>query len=268
MPRRTPRTWRGARRRRGIRGAIQRKYKNWIRDLYRVSGPGTPFTLRQMMEECRTDFYDRNDYHRAQAFMMQMRKDFAVVMQAFFTGPDYERHKAAGMTDPEMFSELIDAALSVDVYPVWADPKDDHNYKLFDLTSFAYIMQVRARSIAIEVERKADTLRLAFEKLPELRDLYPRPALRGDGVLLQLPPGIECPVCHEVVNEPTAFVGHYNMRHGVPAPGATLGESPPADPPPPECPTCGIPLGRLEAGDYRCRECKQVFDKEELGRRS
>ena len=58
MPKRKARTWRGARRKTGIRGAVQRKYKNWIRDLYRKSGPGTPFTLRQMMDDCGTDFVD------------------------------------------------------------------------------------------------------------------------------------------------------------------------------------------------------------------
>ncbi len=266
MPQRNPRTWGGARRGRGLRGAVQRRYKNWIRDLYNRSGPGAPFTLHQMMDECGTDFDDKKDYQKAQVFMMNMRKDFATVMQTFFTGPDYERHRAEGMTDPQMFRKLTDAALSVDVYPVWADPKDQHKYKLFDLTSFAYIMQVRARSIVIEVERKANTLGLAFSKLPELRDLYPRPALQGDGVLLELPPGVECPVCHEHIGDPVAFVGHYNIRHAVPPPGPSMGGgAPPSGPAsPPTCPICKVPLGQMEGGDYICRECKQVFDKDKL----
>ena len=126
MPNRKARTWRGARRKTGIRGAVQRKYKNWIRDLYRQSGPGTPFNLRQMMDDCQTDFDGKKDYAKAQVFMMQMRKDFATVMTAFFTSVEYEKHKAEGLTDPEMFRKLTDAALSVDVYPVWADPKDEN----------------------------------------------------------------------------------------------------------------------------------------------
>ena len=262
MPKGKARTWRGARRKIGIRGAVQRKYKNWIRDLYRDSGPGTPFTLRQMMDDCNTDFDGKKDYAKAQVFMMQMRRDFATVMQAFFDSPDYERHRSEGMKDPEMFRKLTDAALSVDVYPVWADPKDEHKYKLFDMTSYAYVMQVRARSIVKEVERKAEALALAFRKLPELKDLYPRPALQADGVLLQLPRGIECPECHEHVADPVAFVGHYNMRHRVPPPGPDAPSSP--DPPPPSCPTCGIPLAVMEAGDYICRECRQKFDKDEF----
>jgi len=262
MPKRKARTWRGARKGRGIRAAVQRKYKNWIRDVYRTSGSGTPFTLHQMMNDCGTDFDGKRDYHKAQVFMMQMRRDFAVVMQAFFNSPDYEKHRAAGMKDPEMFRKLTEAALSADVYPVWADPKDEHKYKLFDMTSYAYVMQVRAQSIVKEVERKAEALAVAFSRLPELRDLYPRPALRGDGVLLQLPSGIDCPECHEHVEDPVAFVGHYNMRHRVPPPGP--GSPPPPDPLPPNCPTCHIPLARMEAGDYICRECRQRFDKDEF----
>jgi len=245
----------------GIRGETQRKYKNWIRELYNTQGPGTPFSMREMMEACEKDFDGKKDYGTAEVFMMKMRKDFATVMQMYFSGDDYDKHKAAGLSNEEMFRKLIEAALSVDVYPVWADPEEDHKYKLFEMASFVYLMELRARSIVKEVERKAEIMALAFSKLPELRDFYARPALKGDGVLLELPPGIECPACGEHCGDPVGFVRHYNANHpdltGVP-PKADDGA------PPTSCPDCGGSLGEMERGDYICRECKAIFDRDKF----
>lgn len=249
---------------RGIKGETQRKYKNWIRQLYETQGPGTPFTLREMMEACGKDFDGKRDYHAAARFMMKMRRDFATVMQMFFASDDYDKYKAAKLKDPEMFRKLIDAALSVDVYPVWADPEGQHKYKLFVMASFVYLMEVRARSIVKEVERKAEVMALAFSKMPELREFYARPVLKGDGVLVQLPPSVECPVCGEHFSDPVSFVRHYNEKHpdGAAAPPAGL---PPDEPPAPStCPDCGGSLGRMERGDYICRECKTIFDKDKI----
>lgn len=247
---------------RGIRGETQRRYKNWIRDLYKAKGPGAPFTLREMMQACGTDFDGRQDYQAAAEFMMKMRRDFAIVMMGFFGGEDYDKYKAAGLSNEEMFRKLIEAALSENVYPVWADLHDEYRYKLFGMASFVELTKIRARSIVKELERKAEVMRLAFRELPELRDLYAvRPALSSDGVILQLPSGMECPDCGEHFGDPVGFVHHYNENHGGAGVGTT-GPPPPAAPS--GCPDCGGALSQMERGDWKCQDCKTVFDKDKI----
>jgi hypothetical protein len=256
-----PKTWKGVTRRHHIRGSVQIRYKNWVRDLYETKGPGTPFTLHEMMTDCGADYDDRNDYSRAAELLMGWRKEFAEVMKLFFSGTDYDRYKAEGLSDEQLFRKMVETAISFSVYPVCADAADSYKYKLFDMASFVYLHEVRARCIVKEVERKAEYMALAFDKLPEMAGMYSRPALKGDGVVLKLPPGIECPVCSIHITGPVQFVDHYNAEHGPHAGGAAA-SAPPPDPPhaPLTCPLCKDVLLLRERGMYHCPTCKQQYD--------
>ena len=211
----------------------------------------------------------QSDYGTAHAFMMKMRKDFAGVMLYFFASPDYDDAKEKGLTDEQMFQRLVEAALSFDVYPVYSDLNDEYRYKLFDMPSFVELIGVRARSIVKEVERKGEMLELAFSKIPELRGLYARPQLHGDGVVMALPPGIECSVCGSYFIDQPAFVAHYTRDHppGPPAPGAPSPPGPGDSAPGPasDGPVCGLCHEKLlmkETGEYKCPTCKQLFTKD------
>jgi len=208
----------------------------------------------------------QSDYGTAHAFMMKMRKDFADVMIVFFGDQEYDDAKAAGLSDEQMFRKLIEAALSYDVYPVYSDPNDEYRYKLFDMTSFVELMGLRARAIVKEVERKGEMLELAFSKIPELQGLYARPQLHGDGVVMALPPGIECTICGSHFSDQPSFVAHYASAHpsgpsAPPGPPGSGPDSPPADPVSGmlDCPLCHERLLKKESGEYKCPTCKQLY---------
>jgi hypothetical protein len=101
--------------------------------------------------------------------------------------------------------------------------------------------------------------------LPELLGLYVRPVLKDDGTLVQLPSAIECVLCHQHFDDQSGFVYHYNRYH-VSSPSSSSDSSRgPTDGPSPNrvCPLCKVALYKMEGGDYKCPECKQVFEKEE-----
>lgn len=219
-----------------------------------------------MMRDCGTDILFQSDYSTAHTFMMKMRKDFADVMISFFSDKEYDEAKAAGLSDAEMFRKLVEAALSYDVYPVYSDPNDEHRYKLFDMVSFVELMGLRARAIVKEVERKGEQLELAFSKIPELRGLYARPQLTGDGVVMALPPGIECDQCGKHFSDQPTFVVHYGDSHSHadpngPSPPVLGPGSPPSDPTVDghECPLCHERLLLKESGEYKCPVCDQRY---------
>jgi hypothetical protein len=221
-----------------------------------------------MMNDCGTDFRLQADYATAHAFMMKMRKDFADVMIVFFADKEYDDAKAAGLSDEQMFRKLVEAALSFNVYPVYSDPNDLYRYKLFAMASFVELIGLRARAIVKEVERKGEMLELAFSKIPELRGLYARPQLKGDGSVIELPSAIDCTVCGAILPDQPSFVAHYNGAH---SPGSSAPPAPPAlgpgNPPPPsatadeshECPLCHVRLLLKESGEYKCPSCAQRY---------
>jgi ribosomal protein L37AE/L43A len=217
-----------------------------------------------MMTACGKNCDDRKEYTQSNLFMMKMRKDFAVVMEMFFAPSGaYEGHKAAGKTDSAIFEELVNAALTYDVYPVWADPYDSHKYKLFEMASFAFLVERRAAAMAKEIETKAPVMALIFSKIPELQSFYTPPKLKGDGVLLELPPGVDCTICHQVFHDQAGFVTHYNEHH---LQATEKKEHVVVSPEQVEkvCPLCKIPLRQLEKGDWKCPGCKQVVNGEQI----
>lgn len=245
----------------------QAKLRAWVRELYKTKGPGTPFTLREMMEACGLDCERRRDHGRAHDFLIQSRKEFTDVMEMVFApGGDFEKCKQQGLTDQQIFHNLVDTAISYQVYPVWADPYDEHKYKLFDMASYVDLMNRRAASIVKEMETKSHGLQLVGKHLPELLGMYVRPVLKNDGTLVQLPSAIECSLCHQHFDEQSSFVYHYNRFHASSSSDSSeSSRGPPADPPPPRtCPLCKVPLCEMEAGDFKCPECKQKFDKDEM----
>ena len=253
-------TWRSVAKSHAVRGPAQIKYKKWIAKLYKKHGPGTPFTLEDMMSGCDTDMNDRRVYARAHAFLIHMRKEFLDVMENFFVpGGAYERHKASGKSDSDIFAELVNAAVSHEVYPVWSDFEDEFQYKLFALGSFAFLITRRARAITSEIKEKAHTVGIMSDKLPKFAENYHPPSLSGTGKLLQLPGAtlstedsdLTCERCHQVFHTTEELGNHYLESHA---------SDEPKEPERPQCPLCEVTLLPTESGKLLCPDCRQQFD--------
>jgi len=191
----------------------QTKLHKWVAGLYRVQGPGTPFDLKVMMEECGLEYVNKNDYSRVMTFLAAMRNAFMDIMDIFFESQEFEKYKASNMDTEEIFAKLVDSAVSWGVYPVWNDPYD-HQYKLFSCWDFITLMKRGARRAVSELNSKAQIVGGLTSALPELAPVE-RPQLERDGLLYELPGGIRCDKCKAIFNTQEEFAKHYVTHMGV-----------------------------------------------------
>ncbi len=205
--------WRSLLRRHAIRGYYPRNFSNWIRQLYRTQGHGAPFHVENLMVDCRLDPENRRDYARAQRFLQKNRRDFTIAMRLFFDSPEFARYYNDGLSQEELFSKLVETAVSWSVFPIWSDKDDDRNYKLWDMASYVYVFERRAKAAVKEIHRKSEALSFAFQKFPSLPVTYNRPQLETDGNFIALPAAVECEICHQHFAGQTQLVQHYRQSH-------------------------------------------------------
>ena len=207
-----PKNWRDLGKKHALRGATTKKCRVWIRHLYRTKKPGTPFTLREMMEGVGLDPDNVRDYSKASNFLMKEREIFKEVVELVLGGSSYAKYRTEGLDDYALYRRVVDNAIENNIYPVWSDPNDDHKYKLFDLPSFCTLTDRRMRALAKEVENKAPTMTLLRHKLPSVKSAYDAPQLSSPDGLLKLPGEIECEICHDVFDTQEAFAKHYSTH--------------------------------------------------------
>ena len=175
---------------------------------------GLPFRLRDAMTACGMNFSNRYDYAKAQGFFADERKRLEDALVVFVAGPRYAEMKSRGATEDDIFAAFMIGALEHNVYPLFADPDDDHRFKVLERPDYLYILQLRATAIASEVGRRTDELNALdphFALKPELQ----RPALR-DGAMFQLPPPSqrECPYgCGLMLPDNQSLVQHIETNH-------------------------------------------------------
>jgi len=173
-----------------------------------------PFTLQRAMTACGMDFYLRNDYSKAWSFFAQERSTLETALHLFVTSQRYADLVRAGATDNVLFYEFMISALQNDVYPLFADRDDGNRYKVLERPDYLYLLQLRTKSIASEVNRRSSEL-VALDPHFALSGALQRPALR-DGTMFQLPPPSqrECPYgCGQLFPDNTSLAQHINANH-------------------------------------------------------
>lgn len=242
----------------GPRGPTQRALRDALRRFRQTER--NAFTLREAMAEAGLDYDSKSDYFAAMQFLSRMRQTVADFSEWFWTQPRYKRYVDDGFTDKTVFNKLVTAMTSYEIFPVFFDANID-SYRLLTLEGWASLTRKRAWAVRTEIVRHVEELNIMQEKFHMLKEMYPPPTLPTDGQFIQLPEKLphQCEKCGMAFEDEDSFDIHMKRRH----PEVEL---PPddAEPPPPNCPTCNIPLGRMEAGDYKCRECRQIFSKDDI----
>ena len=220
--RRTPTVWK-LRLRRWVRSSFAQPLLRSVRAFeagetsqadYESIKTRLPFRLHDAMIACGLDFSNRNDYAKAQGFFAEERKRLEDALLVFIQTPRYADMKGRGASEDEIFAEFMLGALEHDVYPLYADPDDEHRFKVLERPDYLYILQLRANAIASEVGRRSDELN-ALDPHFALKPALQRPALR-DGAIFQLPPAAqrECPYgCGSVLPDNQSLVQHIEANH-------------------------------------------------------
>ncbi len=255
------RSLRGWLRRRGYQGArgpTQRALRDTLRR-YLSDGRET-FTLREAMTDAGLDYDSKSDYLAALQFLARMRQAVSDFSAWFWTQPKYQKYVNDGFTDKGLFRKMVRAMISFEIFPVFYDAEID-SFRLLTLEGWARLTLKRAWAVRNEIVRHVEELNIMRQKFPMLREVCPAPALPTNGQFIQLPEklAIHCFECGMDFEDPDSYHVHMKRRH--PEADSSSDRS---EPPPPSCPTCNIPLGRMEAGDYQCHECRQKFDKDSL----
>jgi len=242
----------------GPRGPAQRALRDALRR-FKEAGKDT-FTLREAMADAGLDYDSKSDYIAAMQFLSRMREAVSDFSTWFWTQPRYKEYIDDGLTDKAVFRKLVTAMTSYEIFPVFFDADID-GYHLLTLEGWARLTHKRALAMRNEIVRRVEELNIMQQKFPMLKEVYPPPSLPTDGQFIQLPEklGFHCLECGMEFEDANSYDAHMKRRHPEvekPSDGS--------DPPPPNCPTCNIPLGRMEAGDYKCRECKQIFSKDDM----
>lgn len=205
--------WKGLLRRKPLRGYRNRRFANWIRDLYRRGGLGAPFKVEEMLIGCGLDPDLRQHYAAAMRFLQIQRKKFALAMLTFFVSEEYQQYINDGLSEEELFQMLVEAAVSWNVFPVWSDKDEDRNYKLYDMASYVHLKERRAGAICSEIERTSAELDFAFKKFPSLPGRYGKPKLATDGTMIALPNRVQCELCGKHYGGQSQLVNHYIGDH-------------------------------------------------------
>jgi hypothetical protein len=176
-------------------------------------------------------------------------------MSIFWNSSEYDKCKAEGMSEDQIFEKLMSSAVTIEIYPMWSDPQDKNKYKLFDFDSYLHLKERRAKAVVREIERTADELKLAKKGLPQLEARYKRPQLQSDGIVFELPPApVHCPYsgCSQLFKSDAELVDHIQKTHVTSKKLFT-------------CPVClSGELREMEHGDFKCSECRSIIDKEQM----
>ncbi|MBN1677880.1 MAG: hypothetical protein JW880_05010 [Candidatus Thermoplasmatota archaeon] len=211
------------------------------------------------MAEAGLDYDSKSDYIAALQFMSRMRATVTDFSTWFWMQPQYKKCVDDGLTDKRVFKKLVTVMTSYEIFPVYFDANSD-SYRLLTLEGWAYLARRRALAMRNEIVRRVEELNIMQREFPMLRELYPAPALPTDGQFIQLPEttGVICQECGVAFTDENSLSVHMKRRH------PEVKSSPDKSDPPPDCPLCRVPLSEMEAGDYQCRECRQIFSRDEM----
>ncbi len=242
----------------GARGSVQRALRDTLRRY--LDARRDTFTLREAMTDAGLDYGSKSDYNAALQFIARMRQAVSDFSTWFWTQPKYKKYVDDGLTDKAVFMKMVRAMISYEIFPVFYDAEVD-SFRLLTLEGWARLTLKRAWAVRSEIVRHVEELNIMRQKFPMLREVCPAPALPTNGLFIQLPErlAIHCLECGMDFEDADSYHTHMKRRH--PEAGDSSDKS---DLSPPSCPTCNIPLGRMEAGDYQCHECRQKFDKDSL----
>jgi len=249
-----PKTW-ATLRRYSHKGDLAKRFSHWIQKGIQKDGVAFTFKMEEIMAANGMDFNDKNDYQRAMGYFIEQRKAIHKAMKLFWKSRKYHQFVKDGLTNEQMFEKLIRAAVSWNIYPMYADPYDQYTYKLFDFDSYLQLKERRAHAIITETERVSDELATAKEALPQIEARYAKPQLSGGDNFVGLPSAKnDCPYtgCKESFSDQEDLVNHIEEIH-LEHQKILL------------CPICiSGGLKQMERGDYKCTECKQVIDKNNM----
>ena len=242
----------------GFRGPVQRSVRDAIRRRFR--GSMTGFTLEEIMDECGLDYEKWRDRTASHGVIDRMRAVTVEFSEWFARHPRYGRFVNDGLSGNAVFRKLVKAMASYEIFPLYYE-RDSKNYKPLTLKAWARLTYLRGIAIRNEFVERTEDIVLMERKFPELRDLYPPPSLPTDDHFIALPGPrrFPCELCGLAFTDDASVHDHKRRRHPgeMPAPDDS-------DEQPPDCPDCGGSLGQMERGDWVCRECKTIFDRDKI----
>ena len=148
------------------------------------------FTLQTIMIDNGLDWNKRNDYAKAMRFFSEHRKLLEYAMEVFWSSVEYAKLKGDGVCEEEIWNNLIYAATSWNVYPLWSDPNDNRKYKLLELSDYLEMLKRHVKTGKTIMKGVVKNVETALVGLPSVAEN------------IVLPTKIEIPqIASEVVEE-------------------------------------------------------------------
>lgn len=177
------------------------------------------FLLKQVMGDLGIDYNDRHDYTKAILFFKKERELTQYALDIFWDSEEYQRYASEGYNDEDLWRMFMYAAFKSEVYPLWADPADEHRYKMLELPDYIYLLTMRRKALHKEALRRTEEVMAIEPKISILSMLRPLDGrgeeLRPYETLKLNPPKYECPLCHKVYISNEKLAEHLERIHGA-----------------------------------------------------
>jgi hypothetical protein len=197
---------------RGPKSLRAKRIRDFFEEAYKKDGDRLSFTMEEFCDSCKLDRERTRDYNSAYGFLSRMRKKFTVHVSDYLSSDDYRKHVAEGMAEPDQFKELVAAAISWGIYPVYSISDDDDSGRFFHLMSLDDFREAKQRRMEAFVHEVQDTVPAFIaltREFPELLGGYSPPALPDpDGLLRQT-----CDICGATFISQTNLVAHHLRKH-------------------------------------------------------
>ena len=231
------------------------------------------FTLRELMEAHGMDYEARSDYTKAYCALAEERKDIEEYFRMFLNSGSLDEARVQQRSDDGIWSDFITAGNSWNIHLLYSDA--DGRYKQIDLFSYATIVNARIKAMDSELRVKASQIATIGEVLPSLIPHLKPPELDGfqERHRMLVAHAWSCPFCRD-----TDFVGENELRAhlqnmhkaesigGSAIPDVNTESTPGSREALPKCPLCKKgELVKLSHGDLKCRECRAIVRKDEIG---